>query len=58
MNQRLADGREKRVGGDQKPVPAEVIKLDVEEEYVPEIFKMLKKHKSMWIRDLGEINVD
>lgn len=57
INRHLDDRRNKHMGEDQNPVTADDIKLDVDDDYVLEIRKMLKKHQAIWLWYHGEINV-
>lgn len=57
INRHIGDEREKHMGEDQQTVTSEDIKLDVEEEYIPEPRRLLWNHEEMWLEDFGEINV-
>ena len=54
INKHLADEREKHMGDDEKPVTADDIDLDVDDEHVPAIRTMLKKHEDRWLGNLTQ----
>lgn len=58
INRALSNNREQVFGeAEEKPITAETVPLGLESKYHPEIRKVLNKHESMWLGQLGEIKV-